>query len=692
MPESPEEAVREFLERYAIERRAGNAQSLEEYQALWPGYEREIAASFETEKVHEAAAGDPEAGTYGPYRVIEELGRGGQATVYLAEDTRLGRRVALKVLRGLGPASEELLRRFEREASATARLDHPGICAVHDTGVTGGVAWIAMRHVEGRTLAARIQDARTSGESELSTVIFDHVTGEPSPEPSEPPRTAPDTPTDRARILAIMKLVEEAARALHAAHEAGVVHRDVKPGNVMVTPDGHAVVLDFGLARLEEEGLPALTLTGDVMGTPAYMSPEQLTGHGARLDRRTDVYSLGIVLFECLTLVRPFEAPTREALYQTILSKDPPNVRKLNRAVPDDLKVVVETALEKDRDRRYQTALDLAEELRRIREREPILARPAGPLVKLQRWTERNPVVAALLLLVALVTGGAVGVLWKKNVDLDAQTRLATERAKQAEREKAHADRERARAAFTAGLRSAARGRWRDALVAYDEAAAAGFDPVAVGFGRVDAWIGQMRPHLARAELGRLRGLDLTPAQGVRILPLEGDLVENRLADPDAGLDAVRQALEGGLLDDADAGYARALLAETWDEALGKLETVLEIRPTHRLANELYASLLTWRGAWPELAAYVPRFRVLFPEDPGIRILDAALLTYSGETERARTSSPGSGTRTRPTTSPPWTRSSTSGSSRANANGCSRGSCSAMQADSSSGSGGSWSG
>jgi serine/threonine protein kinase len=200
--------------------------------------------------------------------------------------------------------------------------------------------------------------------------------------------------TTRAQIQDLLTVFEKVARALHAAHEAGVVHRDIKPGNVMVTSAGEPVILDFGLAHAEDQDFESLTRPGDLFGTPAYMSPEQLTRGTLQLDRRTDVYSLGATLYECLTLKRPFEAPTREALYQAILSKEPPDPRSLNPAIPGDLRVVLETALAKDRDKRYQTALELAEELRRVRCYEPIVAKPAGPWTRLRRWSQRNPALA----------------------------------------------------------------------------------------------------------------------------------------------------------------------------------------------------------------------------------------------------------------------------------------------------------
>jgi formylglycine-generating enzyme required for sulfatase activity len=310
------------------------------------------------------------------YRILRQIGCGGQATVYLADDTRLSRQVALKVL-DVGPtANEQAIDRFRREAEITSKLNHPGICPVYDVGQDRGVLFIAMRYVEGESVAAKVAAQST----------------------------AP------AGITDVLLLFEKAARALHAAHEHGVIHRDIKPGNIMVTKAGDPVVLDFGLAQEVDGSDVTLTITGDQTGTPAYMSPEQLTAHRIRLDRRTDVYSLGVALFESLTLRRPFEAPTREALYKQILMKDPPDARSLNRSIPPDAVVVLHTAMEKDLDRRYQTALDFAEELRRVRMHEPIVAKPVGPMGRFARWVRRNPGIAASAagLLAALAIGLAV--------------------------------------------------------------------------------------------------------------------------------------------------------------------------------------------------------------------------------------------------------------------------------------------
>jgi hypothetical protein len=229
-------------------------------------------------------------------------------------------------------------------------------------------------------------------------------------------------------------LFERVARALHVAHEAGLVHRDIKPANIMVTPGGEPVLMDFGLA-LEESGRSSLTATGAIMGTPAYVAPEVVDGKIGAVDRRTDVYSLGVSLHEALAGRPPFEAPTRSELYHRILSSEAEDARRLNPAVPSDLAVVVATAMAKEPDRRYQTALDLAEDLRRVLSHEPIRARPAGPLVRLHRWSRRNPGLAASLAALVVALAGGLGV----SLDLLATSRgaLALAREEGAARDRA---------------------------------------------------------------------------------------------------------------------------------------------------------------------------------------------------------------------------------------------------------------
>ena len=326
----------------------------------------------------------PNTESFGPYTLVRELGRGGQGTVWLAEDNKLGRKVALKVLNATpGSITDREIARFRREAEAASKIDHSNICAIHEAGEVDGVPYIAMRYVEGETLADQIEAARDK-----------HDSGTDS------------TPSTREHIHAVLSRIEKVARALHVAHELGLIHRDIKPGNIMLTGDDEPVVLDFGLAR-DEFSVDAMSLTqsGDLLGTPAYMSPEQLMAQRIPLDRRTDIYSLGATLYECLTLRRPFEALTRAELYQRILTDEPSSASSINRAIPRDLQVVLETALEKNRDRRYQSALDFAEDLRRVREFEPIHAKPIGAWLRLRRWAQRHP---GLAVTAAAVVAGLV--------------------------------------------------------------------------------------------------------------------------------------------------------------------------------------------------------------------------------------------------------------------------------------------
>ncbi|MEE8468526.1 MAG: serine/threonine-protein kinase, partial [Planctomycetota bacterium] len=337
-------------------------------------------------------AEDPDQGAerFGNYLLVRELGRGGQGVVYLALDERLGRRVALKLLRGQPFGGGEDRLRFQREARIASRLDDPGICTVHETGEVEGTPFIAMGYVEGETLAERIAAAREAGAGQVAV-----------------PSAAGATVGDTARVLGI---VERVARSLQRAHAAGVIHRDVKPGNVMVTPTGDPVLLDFGLARATDDGQPTLTRTGDVFGTPAYMAPEQVLGDGGEVGPAADVYGLGATLYECLTLHRPFEAPTREALYRAIAMDQPTDPSSVRPGLAADLRLILLTALARDPASRYRSAADMAEDLRRFLVGEPILARPPSVHYRLRRFVGRHRalVVGTSVLVVGLASATTV--------------------------------------------------------------------------------------------------------------------------------------------------------------------------------------------------------------------------------------------------------------------------------------------
>jgi serine/threonine protein kinase len=400
------------------DRDAGVVHDLPYYQQQFPGYWDVVAEEYRAWSLPASSPGrspattpDPalrRGGSDGPpthglesigsYRLLKEIGRGGMGVVYLAEDTRLRRNVALKVLSPVFSSSHDLQKRFQREAAIASKLDHPGICTVYEAGEADGTPFIAMRYIHGETLEHWIGEARVAAGLGERLALGTAGTPPQGPGPAPiVPRPALKKSTGagtREEILRIVHLLERAGRALHVAHEASLIHRDIKPGNIMVTREGDPIVLDFGLARDEEGTGASITQTGALMGTPAYMSPEQIAAQRIRLDRRTDVYSLGVTLYEALTLRLPFTASSRDSLYQKILVSEPDNVRRLNPAVPVDLKVVIDKSLEKDRERRYPTALEFAEDLRRVRDNEPVKARPVGPITRAARWMRRNPGVA----------------------------------------------------------------------------------------------------------------------------------------------------------------------------------------------------------------------------------------------------------------------------------------------------------
>lgn len=385
-PDGPasDAAACDFLEMFDRDRAGGRVRTRDEYLARFPGFEERVGREFASvsDSRVETAAG-PATRRLGRYRLLRELGRGGQAIVHLAHDEVLDRQVALKVLAdGAGWLSQARRDRLQREASALARLDHPGICAIHEADLGGDVPFLAMRYVAGETLAVRLQRARTRPEPESDSLLA----------------TLPDRP---ARIMRVLELGETIARALHSAHESGVVHRDIKPQNVMLSTDDQPVILDFGIAQTENAEALVQTRTGELFGSLAYLAPERLAGDDAA-DRRGDVYALGVTLYECLTLRRPFEATTAAALLREIGSGGPHDASRHNRAIPRDVALALQTALEPEPARRYATALALAEDLRRLRHHEPIAARPIGAWLRLRRWMRRHPVFAASAIVVVL--------------------------------------------------------------------------------------------------------------------------------------------------------------------------------------------------------------------------------------------------------------------------------------------------
>ena len=332
----------------------------------------------------------------GGYRIVRELGRGGMGVVYEAVQVATGRKVALKVLPISFAMDPRQIERFRIEGQAAAALDHPHIVPVFEIGCEHGIHFYAMRFVEGCSLAAVVHEAR-SGDSRAIM----------------PPREA-------------ARLALQAAEALAHAHDLGIIHRDVKPANLLVDRAGHLWVADFGLARFVDGG--DLTQTGDVIGTLRYLSPEQARGR-PKLDARTDVYSLGATLYELATLRPAFDGHDRQELLRQIACDEPIPPRRLDPAISRDLERILASAMAKELDDRYGSATELADDLRRFLDGRPIIARRPGAPTRAARWVRRNrfamTIATTVLALFVLGTALGVGLLWREQVRTRENLRVA---------------------------------------------------------------------------------------------------------------------------------------------------------------------------------------------------------------------------------------------------------------------------
>jgi serine/threonine protein kinase len=339
----------------------------------------------------------------GDFKIVREIGRGGMGVVYEAVQVSLGRKVALKILStGLG-LTPQAVQRFQREAESAARLHHTNIVPIYATGAESGVHFYAMELIEGPSLDHVIREMRGAETDEPPTetpVPADGsaLTAAYAPRPRDTHSgsavwTSSSLSSGSQYFDTVARLVAEVADALEYAHRHGVVHRDIKPANLLVASEGRLSLNDFGLARVLEQ--PSMTTTGEILGTPAYMSPEQVAAGRTPLDHRTDIYSLGATLYELLTLRRPFVGERRDQVLSQILHKEPRTPRGISKKVPIDLETICLKAMEKDPDRRYQSAGAMAEDLRRYVNRFTISARRIGPVGKATKWVHRHPGVAA---------------------------------------------------------------------------------------------------------------------------------------------------------------------------------------------------------------------------------------------------------------------------------------------------------
>jgi serine/threonine protein kinase len=541
-------------------------------------------------------------GRLGDFRIIREIGRGGMGVVYEAEQLSLNRRVALKVLPFAAALNPRQLQRFKTEAQAAAQLHHSHIVPVYAVGCENGVHYYAMQLIDGQTLADAVaQMRRMAGEDEsgegpqLSGAERNHPAAEvprspdstvlqvhapPIPNAPAPPvvTTAVNTlgagTTDRphsgaAYFRTVANLGSQAADALDYAHQVGIVHRDVKPANLMVDGRGHLWVADFGLVRFADEG--GLTVSGEVLGTLRYMSPEQATARRGVVDHRTDIYALGVTLYELLTLAPVHAGRTRAELFAQIVGDDPIPPRRRNPAVPAELETVVLKAVAKDLTARYQTAQELADDLRRFLADQPVRARRPSIAERVRRWVRRHRRVVAGAAAMAVF---AVGCLV---VSLASIVR---------ERDEANTRRDQARRAV-------------DQM--YTEVA--------------DKWLSG-QPHLEPLQRDFLQ----------RALTFYEEFAGDGRSDPvvclEAGRAAVRVADIHGKLGESERAEA------TYQEALDRLARLAAAAPVHNAARSERAVALVHRGvlrrssgrtvdALADFQAAVPMFADLAAEAPG---------------------------------------------------------------------------
>ena len=492
----------EFFERLS----RGEAPQVDEYVQRHPEIAEMIrhalpALQMVSDSIADASSSAPSLGEkhekrLGDFHILHELGRGGMGIVYEAEQISMGRRkVALKVLPFAAMVDEKRLQRFRNEIRAAASLDHPNIVSVYSVGEERGVHFYAMQLIRGQNLAALINQLRElrqqqnplSGSS-LKDVLSASVSIPPASGGTEPtedhfapnssdykhddhfgPRapnsdTVPEaqglirtkgSPRRSEFFHSVAELGIQAAEALEHAHQQGVIHRDIKPANLMVDANAKLYITDFGLAQMEDD--VGITMTGDIVGTLRYMSPEQALGKRVAIDHRADIYALGVSLYELLTTEPAFDGENRAALLKQIAFQELRRLRQIDRAIPHDLETIIHKAVTKNPDERYFSAQELADDLKSFRDNQPISARPPSIVDRSRKWVFRNQGLVLAIAIVTLITtiGLAISNSLIASQRNAAQTAMAGEQKQREEAERQRHDAEEQRKQAEQGRKEA---------------------------------------------------------------------------------------------------------------------------------------------------------------------------------------------------------------------------------------------